>query len=124
MQTIQMKRDIYRKHTLIDGSSPPVGKLLLNCDSERGRESSHESAGTTANKEKPNIVSMSIDVPHPLHGDTFQTLNYPPSYLLYLVSEGSPKKVGMLCTNLSLQQKNIKASNEFIFFFSINDVPN
>lgn len=30
------------------GGGAPVGKLLLNCDSERGRESSHESAGTTS----------------------------------------------------------------------------
>lgn len=30
-----------------DGGSPPVGKLLLNCDSELGLESPHTSVGTT-----------------------------------------------------------------------------
>lgn len=44
--------------TVIYGISPPVGKLLLSCDSERGRESSHESAGTTAVEEDATDMSL------------------------------------------------------------------
>lgn len=87
-------------------SSPPVGKLRLSCDSERGLVSPQTSAQTTAMDERKDKGHMRQP------RSPVATFSNAPSYLPYLVSEGRPKKDGTFC-NTSLRNEKIQVQSRF-----------
>lgn len=95
-------------HGTVQGSSPPVGKLLLSSDSDCGLESRHTSVGTTV-EHKQTGQHHSCTVHCPTSFKLSLLIKNQPSYLAYLVSEDSPKKIGAFWENwpLETEQNNI-----------------
>lgn len=99
---VKIRQKVSHSLRCIYACSPPVGKLLLSCDSEWGLTSSHTSVRTTVmDREMRHVTSVNFCGRFLISYGR----EHRPSYLAYLVSEGRPKKAGAFCDSLSLREE-------------------